>query len=317
RLRAANGHPEPFAVKWWAIGNEMYGAWQLGHMPLEEYIDKHNRVCEAMSEKDPSIHRVAVGNVGPWSEQMLTHCSDTMELISEHFYCQEKPGLSAHVAQIPQRIRKIAQAHRDYRNLLAPLKERNIPIAMDEWNYWYGPYVYGELGTRYFLKDALGIAAGLHEFFRNSDIIYMANYAQTVNVIGCIKTDKTSAAFATTGLVLKLYRERFGSIPVEVTGAPEPLDLMAAWTADRKALTIGIVNPTHNEYALDLELHGARFADQAALWLITGPDEMAYNEPGKEPSVRIEEKPVPRFEGRLAIPSVSITLLVVQKENGS
>ena len=44
------------------------------------------------------------------------------------------------------------------------------------------------------LKDALGIAAGLHEYFRQSDMVFMANYAQTVNVIGCIKTSNTAAA---------------------------------------------------------------------------------------------------------------------------
>ncbi|MHC4944521.1 MAG: alpha-L-arabinofuranosidase C-terminal domain-containing protein, partial [Planctomycetota bacterium] len=213
RLRAANGHPDPFDVKWWAIGNEMYGNWQLGHMPLEEYVKKHNQVVDAMREKDPSIQSIAVGHVGKWSESMLSHCTDHMEMISEHFYCQEQAGLSAHVAQIPENVKRIADAHRKYREKLPALAGKNIAIAMDEWNYWYGDYVYGELGTRYFLKDALGISAGLHEFFRNSDIIQMANYAQTVNVIGCIKTDKTSAAFATTGLALKLYRSRFGTIP--------------------------------------------------------------------------------------------------------
>ena len=84
----------------------------------------------------------------------------------------------------------------------------DIRIALDEWNYWYGPHLYGELGTRYFHKDGLGIAAGLHEMIRNTDLMFMANYAQTVNVIGAIKTTTTGAELETTGLVRKLYRER-------------------------------------------------------------------------------------------------------------
>jgi len=40
KLRAQNGHPEPYHVTWWAVGNEMYGSWQLGHMPLAEYVKK-------------------------------------------------------------------------------------------------------------------------------------------------------------------------------------------------------------------------------------------------------------------------------------
>lgn len=65
-----------------------------------------------------------------------------------------------------------------------------------------------------FLKDALGIAAGLHEYARQSDLIHSAFYAQTVNVIGAIKTSRRNAAFETTGLVLALYRHQFGELPV-------------------------------------------------------------------------------------------------------
>ncbi len=64
--------PKPYGVKWWGVGNEMYGDWQLGHMPLAEYVKKHNRVVDAMRAVDPSIEPVGVGAVGEWSEQMLT-----------------------------------------------------------------------------------------------------------------------------------------------------------------------------------------------------------------------------------------------------
>ena len=102
----------------------------------------------------------------------------------------------------------------------------------------------------------MGVAAGLNEYVRQSDMIFMANYAQTVNVIGCIKTTKTAAAFATTGLPLKLYRAQFGTIPVKVR-APKPLDVAAAWTPDRDALTIAIVNPTLKPRQIPLEVQGA------------------------------------------------------------
>ena len=65
-------------------------------------------------------------------------------------------------------------------------------------------------------RTRLGVAKGFHEYFRNSDLYFMANYAQTVNVIGAIKTTPTAASFETTGLALELYRNHFGSIPVEV-----------------------------------------------------------------------------------------------------
>ena len=157
--------------------------------------------------------------------------------------------------QIPEAVRAKGRGPPAYRRRFDSLQGKDIDIALDEWNYWYGPHVFGELGTRYFLKDALGIAAGLHEYARQSDIMFMANYAQTVNVIGCIKTTKTDASFATTGLVLKLYRAHFGTIPLQVD-TESPLDVAAALSDDGKTLTIGIVNPTMQRLDLPLTLQG-------------------------------------------------------------
>ncbi len=100
KRRAENGHPQPYGVKWWAIGNEMYGDWQLGHMPLEDYVKKHNRVVDAMRKVDPTFKPIAVGNKGRWSEQMLTTCADHMDLISEHLYWVDKDDVVSHVSQI-------------------------------------------------------------------------------------------------------------------------------------------------------------------------------------------------------------------------
>lgn len=306
--RAANGHPEAYNVVWWGIGNEMYGNWQLGHMPLEDYVKKHKAFADAMRAEDPRIKLIAVGATGQWSETMLAECADHMDLLSEHFYCGEAPGLIAHVRQIASNVRNKVHHHKQYHENIPALAGRKIPICMDEWNYWYGDHKYGELGTAYFLKDALGIAAGLHEYFRHSEWIYMANYAQTVNVIGCIKTSKTAAAFDTTGLVLMLYRREFGEIPVAVAGGPRAADIMAAWTADRTALTIGVVNPFSAPLSLDLDLAGAALSGAGVDWTITGPDPMAHNAPGEEPLVTIAEEKIAAFGGALTAPPLSIRL---------
>ncbi len=307
QLRAKHGHPEPYKVKWWGIGNEMYGGWQLGHMPLEQYVLKHNEFAEAMRAADPSIKLVAVGATGKWSEVMMQQCADHMDLISEHFYVQQRPGLAAHVRQAPDRVRAKAEAHRRYRQQFDSLEGKDIRVALDEYNYWYGPHVFGELGTRYFLKDALGIAAGLNEFARQSDIMFMANYAQTVNVIGCIKTNKTRAAFATTGLVLKLYRKRFGVVPVSVT-TDSPLDVAAAWSRDRRTLTVAVVNPTMKKLEIPLEVTGAKLTGAGRRWQIAGDDPMAYNEPGKVAKVEIAERAVSGVKDKLTVAPCSVTL---------
>jgi alpha-N-arabinofuranosidase len=308
KLRAQNGHPAPYGVKWWSAGNEMFGNWQIGHMPLDQYVKKHNAVAEAMKKADASIKIIAVGEVGRWDQAMLKECADHMDLISEHFYCKSKPELAAHVAQIPNRIRQIAEAHRKYRQTIPELKGKDIRIAMDEWNYWYGPYIYGELGTQYFLQDALGIAAGLNEYSRQSDIVFMANYAQTVNVIGAIKTSKTAAALDSTGVVLALYRKQFGTLPVAVSGVPKPYDVAAAWTEDKKALTISVVNPTPEAAAFKLGVAGAKLAASGKAWVVTGPSAKACNIPGKAPQVTAKESEAQLEGGALKVEPLSATV---------
>jgi alpha-N-arabinofuranosidase len=307
-LRAKNGDPKPFDVRYWCIGNEMFGSWQLGYMRLEHYVLKHNWVVDKMREVDPDIVPIASGNAGSWSEGLLRRCSNHIDMIAEHFYCRDRKDMLEHTSQIPDNIKRKVQFHRELREKLDTLKGKDIQIAMTEWNYWYGPHVFGELGTRYFHKDGLGIARGLHEYFRHSDIMFMANYAQTVNVIGCIKASKTAAALETTGLVLKLYREHFGTIPVDITGDAYPLDISAAWTSDRKALTLAVVNPTENELELPMELKGAELPSKARLLQIAHPDPMAYNEPGKEPNVTIKEKTGFKISRKLSVPALSINL---------
>jgi len=75
--------------------------------------------------------------------------------------------------------------------------------------------------------------------------VKMAHYAQTVNVIGCVKTTKTGAFMSATALPLMLYRPRVWHDSGAISGncADAKLDVAAAWTEDRKALTIGLVNP--------------------------------------------------------------------------
>jgi alpha-N-arabinofuranosidase len=308
RLRAKNGHPAAWKVVYWSIGNEMYGNWQLGHMPLTDYVKKHNRFARAMREKDPAIKLIAVGAVGRWSEGMLAGSTEFMEYMSEHFYVQSLPGVMGHAGLAPAEVKRIADAHRKYRATIPAMKGKDIPVVLDEWNYWYGPHVYGELGTQYFLKDALGIAAGLHEFFRNTDVFFMANYAQTVNVIGAIKTNKTTAVLDTTGEVLALYRNHFGTIPLKIGGAPAPLDVAAAWKDGKKILTVAVVNPSAERQRLPLTFKGLRLAAKAKLFRITGPNPLSKNVPGREPEVKTVATAGVPFGGTLDLPPMSVSL---------
>ena len=325
--RVRNGHANPYGVTYWCVGNEMFGDWQLGHMKLEHYTLKHNRVAAAMRKADPSLKLVAVGDYKPndptnWSDGMLRECGDHMDYISEHFYKGRTPWgeqppaeVAAHVGLLKQEIRNKADGHRTLQKKLGLLPDRPMPIAMDEWNYWHKEYVYGELGCPYELRDALGIAAALHEYFRNSDIIHMAHYAQTVNVIGCIKTTKTAAFFDTTALPLMLYRRQFGSLPLAVTReyASDAVDVAAALTEDRRALTIGVVNAQAKPQAIRVAVEGAKLGSEATVWRIAGEDPAARNTPESRPVAIAEEKNIP-FGDEVTVPAYSVNLYRVRIE---
>lgn len=331
--RAANGHAAPYGVKYWCVGNEMFGPWQLGFMQVSHYTQKHNLVAAAMWRADPSLQLVGVGDLETinrehdpeqaksgkgWSQVMLEECADHLTFLSEHFYRGRVPwtqegrtDLATHVGLLRESIRRKAEGHRKLQASLPHLGGRVVPIAMDEWNFWHRESAYGELGCVYELSDGLGVAAGLHEYYRQSDLIQMAHYAQTVNVIGAIKTSRIAAEMETTGLVLQLHRAHYGQLPLVTAAAPAPYDVTAALTADRRALTISVVNPTPAPVALRLDLTGLTPAGSGTRWHLTGADEFAHNAPGRPRAVDLVRTEGIAPAAPLAVPALSTSLFVL------
>ena len=327
QMRVDNGTPEPFDVKLWCVGNEMWGAWQLGYMHLDQYTLKHNRAARAMWDVDPDLTLVGSGDLRSrstsvnsdrergWSEGMLQDSADYMTHLSEHFYAGRTPWqpenvrvpVEEHVTQVADFIKLIADGHREMQPEIDQLEGRVMPIAMTEWNYWHREYVYGELGCVYELQDGLGIAAGLHEFYRQSDIVQMAYYAQTVNVIGAIKTTDTSAEFESTGLVLKMYRAHFGDMPLVLESDFGPLDIAAALDDEGKILTLSVVNPLATETTLSLNLRGAQSGSETHRYWVTGAEAETFNTPGQSRQVDEYHDTASIGEG-LTVPGLSATI---------
>ena len=130
--------------------------------------------------------------------------------------------------------------------------------------------------------------------------------------------------------MFKIYRQHFGTIPLAVAGnSPQhdvkgavgvdkpripsgsdtyPLDAVAALTADRKSLTLAIVNPTESAQQIDVALKGVAVQDQGRLWRIASAELTAANAPGKPPLVDIVESALTEAPGRLAVPPISISI---------
>ncbi|MGQ9590420.1 MAG: alpha-L-arabinofuranosidase C-terminal domain-containing protein [Planctomycetota bacterium] len=248
--RARNGHPEPYGVRWWGVGNEMYGSWQLGNVPVERYALRHNAFVRAMKARDPEIRTIAVGAPGPWNDAIVRECGAHMDLLSAHHYTERKLRLPfspedarAYEERFLEYSGRVAAGIRglvdDFRRRVArgePGTER-IRLAIDEWGIvrdWNaapdGPGV-GAFEHYYCLGDAIAVARGLHEILRSADLVAMANWAQAVNVIGAVKTGKEGAVLDPAGLVLAEYRKRFASGRLAGIRVPEglALDAVATW----------------------------------------------------------------------------------------
>jgi alpha-L-arabinofuranosidase len=105
-----------------------------------------------------------------------------------------------------------------------------------------------------------------------------------------------------------LYRSQFGTIPIRVGDSRTAMDIAAALTADGKALTVGIVNPTFDSFQLKMEFNAVTPAGPAKTWVIAGSDPMAYNDPNQEPKVFVREDPTTTLTDIVTIQPLSITL---------
>jgi len=360
RLRAANGHPAPYNVKWWGIGNEMYGSWQFGYMALKQYVIKHNMFAKAMRAVDPTItllatgatpdemtvNRLSLGLTGKvvsdygsdadWTGALLANCLDNIDVMSEHFYSydHERFDLSQN-KRVPveeplvdaayrpaNRVRGKVEAYEEYSRRIPGLKTKPLPIAIDEWALTRLPAN---------LKQTLANALVFHEMFRHTDLIRMAGHTMGTS---SIEFNATDAALNTTGLLFQLYRDHFGTVPVEVDGnspppAPKypvggdqprvnagsptyPVDVSAALTSDGKFLTLAVVNPTESAQKLDLTINGVDLRGKGRLWHMTGPGINAVTGLSRH-EVQVVEMPVGEVPKTLQVAPISIDLYELER----
>lgn len=191
-LRRRNGHVPPFRVKYWGLGNELYGDWQAGHKTAHEYARLAEETAKVLRWTDPTVKLVACGAQRvDWDWEVLQRTAPHVDYISFHTYFRPIPG-EDHVAS----LLAAPYAAAEYLDILAGLiagvrRERKIArqiaIAVDEWNVWYRQQQ-APLEEQYDLTDAVAVAAFLNLLRRRCDTVKMANLAQIVNVIAPIFT---------------------------------------------------------------------------------------------------------------------------------
>jgi alpha-N-arabinofuranosidase len=316
--RAENGHVEPYGVKLWALGNEMYGDYQVGQLTAEEYVRKARGFAKVMKRTDSSISFVSCGKdgVSDWDRIVLEGMADLVRYHSIHIYTGSPDYwvnvLSPHQAE---------RALRNMRSLIDQVTydkklDHRIDVAYDEWNVWYRytegifePSDQPPLEERYDHSDALAVATYLNIFVRHSATVGMANLAQMVNVIAPIFTDKDGLFLQTIYHPIRLLSENTQpvALDVHVDGPthelieppeamhwlwPMPvsdmnpfqvLDVAATRDEDRTSLVVSIVN-RHPDTAVDatVQLRDVVASGDATVHTLAHTDPRAMNDFHKE-----------------------------------
>ena len=212
-LRRKNGHAAPYRVKYWGLGNEMYGRWQIGSLSAEDYVKKARQFAAVMKWTDPTIRLVSCGQQGwnDWDRIVVEGLADLVDFHSIHIYTGSADYYTNvfHPHQADRALR-ICEAMIE-RVRYAQHIEHPVHIAYDEWNVWYrerSPEARkAGLEERYNLADAMAVATFLNIFIRHCRSVRMANLAQMVNVIAPIVTSPTGLFLQTIYHPLRLYAE--------------------------------------------------------------------------------------------------------------
>ena len=244
--RAANGHPAPYGIHFWNIGNEPYGWWQIGKTSLDYFMMKHIEFANAMRSVDPSITLIASGAMPDqlhpkdakenaslesiqhkfgteedWTGGLFAQAMGYFDGVSEHWYDRAEVRADApadqeliEFARSPSnQVRMKADEWHIYEQRFPALKDRHIFLSIDEFAY---------LGTPANLKLALAYSMVLQEMLRHTDFITMSAFTTGVSTLD---VTPTGAVLNATGEVFKLYGEHFGAgtVPLAVSGdSPQP-----------------------------------------------------------------------------------------------
>lgn len=358
KWRAANGHPQPYNVKLWGIGNEPWGDYQMGAMSIEQYELKHNMFAKAMRQVDPSIKLIAGGampdvmtganqskrisgkfvpdylSTADWSGHMLAHCLDNIDMLSEHYYSSSdmhtdlklekkvnigpQPLIEWERAPATQ-VRVKYEHYQEYLKRIPALRAKPVPIAIDEWAYMGGgPNSY---------KVVPAYAWAFHEMFRHSDLFQLGAFTFATAMMS---ENRTEAVLNPTGLLFKMYRDHFGTIPVEISGdSPQPkplypaggdqpavnpgsdtypLDVSAALSEDRKTLAIAVLNPSDSEHSMDLKIANAKLASQGHLYRMAPQSVNATVAVGQKPEVEVQDETLGPLPDTITLPPFSVNI---------
>jgi alpha-N-arabinofuranosidase len=265
KVRARHGHEDPYRVKYWCIGNEIWGEWMgPAHAGAGQYARYLRQFATAMRKVDPQVQLIASGTDGvtlgnQWDKQVVAEAGDCFDWISLHHYSPITKALSG-----PEGAGEFTrQACQPRDGVLPWLREmrraidqsspggKRIPIAFDEWNLWHNWFTRREDAPWHIGPiDAAFAAAQLHMFCQEAASLDMVSAAmfQPVNE-GLIRVRPFSADLTAMGQVFALLRVHQGGrlLKTDPPHDARAVDACASLSADGKRVLLTLLNRAGDE----------------------------------------------------------------------
>jgi alpha-N-arabinofuranosidase len=336
-LRRKNGHDQPYGVKYWALGNEIDGPWQLGHKDADAYAAFALETAKAMRGIDPSIRLVASGssNYGAdwigWNRTVLQTLRNTVDYIALHTYINNRDNdferyLGTAALNVERYISTTAALIREVQTGPSP---RPIYIAYDEWNVWYRTGNREKLEEVYNVEDAVAMGVFFNAFFRHADVVRMANLAQMVNVIAPIVTSDRGLLLQSIYFPIVEYGRQRGHTSLDVwvsapgyrvANRPQELpylDVSATYDPGTREVDVNVLNRSRDrDLTTAIESASGAWEPSAQVWQINDTDLKAANTFADPQRVRPKTSAatLERAPGavRYTFPAHSLTILTLK-----
>jgi alpha-N-arabinofuranosidase len=230
-LRKAHGHAAPFAVKYWQIGNEEWGPWEIGHTTARHNSERAREWARALKKLDPSIKVLALGGGHPddifdWTSTVVEEAGEHIDYVTQHRYWEfdslkgeDNYDKIVSIGAVEEQLIESVAAIIDMAAHRKGLK-RKPKIAYTEWNCAdisrraMSPE-WRPTTSQYRLIDAIGCAGFINAMQRQCNVVTLANFAQTLNVVGMLVVTPDAVLKETVFWALQMQRQHSGNIAID------------------------------------------------------------------------------------------------------
>ncbi len=343
-MRIAHGYADPYNIKYWCIGNEMDGPWQIGHLEAQAYGEKAREAAKMMRWHDRQVKLILCGSSNSsmptypeWDRVALETAWENIDYHSLHYYAgNQENDTDSYLALSAEFEAFVDTLEGTLRYVKAKRRsKRDVFLSWDEWNVWYkarltndveggwtkAPHLIEEV---YNLEDALVVAQWMNVFLRKSNVLKIACLAQAVNVIAPILTTKNAMLKQSIYYPFMLFSQLASGTALDVSvkapqyntkqfGDMPLLDVSSSFDEATNAHAVFIVNRSQTEsITIDLNWQDRAPKSITAVHQVAGTDPKlanSYESPNNVVAVKVA---APKVDGKVAtitVPPLSFTAI--------